>query len=358
MPRLLSRMFESHDRENFEVIAISFSVDDKTPMRARLAKAFDQFYDVLDASDQAIAERMAQLKIDIAVDLMGFTDRARPDIFAMRPAPIQVNYMGYPSTMGASFWDYVIGDPVTLPTSLQSFYTERIVQLPDTYMATDDTRAPVGPPPSRVGLGLPENGFVFSCFNNNWKITGPVFDVWMRLLQNVPGSVLWLLQDNPEVASNLRKAAGARGVTPERLVFAPRVAQEEHMQRLGAADLFLDTLPYNAHTTGVDSLWAGVPLVTCLGNSFYSRVASSLLHATGLPELIASNLTHYESLVLDLAQNPVKLGNTRKKLEAGRMEGTLFDSSRFTRNIEKAFFRMREIWQSGQGPQPIAIPVQ
>jgi predicted O-linked N-acetylglucosamine transferase (SPINDLY family) len=358
MPRLLSRMFESHDRENFEAIAISFSVDDKTPMRARLIKAFDQFHDVLDASDRAIAELIAQLKIDIAVDLMGFTDRARPDIFAMRPAPVQVNYMGYPSTMGASFWDYIIGDPITLPTSFQPFSTERIVQLPDTYMATDDTRASVGPPPARDSLGLPENGFVFSCFNNNWKITGPVFDVWMRLLQKVPGSVLWLLQDNAEVASNLRKAAHARGVNPERLVFAPRIVQEEHMRRLAAADLFLDTLPYNAHTTGVDSLWAGVPLVTCMGNSFYSRVASSLLHAIGLPELIASDLTHYESLVLHLVQDPVRLASTNKKLEAGRMGSTLFNSSRFTRNMEKAFFRMREIWHAGRGPEPIIIPVR
>ena len=338
--RLMAGLFEMHDRGRFEVIGISFGLDDASPMRGRVVKAFDQFHDVPSKSECGIAALIAGLGVDIAIDLKGLTEHSRPGIFAWRPAPVQVNYLGYPGTMGADFMDVIIADPVVLPMAQQAFYIEKIVHLPDCYQVNDASRA-VAPAPTRARAGLPD-GFVFCCFNNNWKITPPMFDIWMRLLQAVPGSVLWLLQDSDEAAANLRQEAEARGVAPARLIFAPRVSPEEHLARHRLADLFLDTLPYNAHTGASDALWVGVPLVTLKGESFHGRVAASILSAIGLPELVAETLTDYESLALSLANDGARLAALREKLEANRKTAPLFDTARFTRNLEAAYEKMGE----------------
>jgi predicted O-linked N-acetylglucosamine transferase (SPINDLY family) len=342
MPRLMAGVFERHDRHRFEVIAISFAVDDGSSMRARLKSAFDQFHDVRLCGERQIAGRIADLKVDIAVDLMGHTLDARTGIFALRPAPVQVNYMGYPGTLGTNFYDAIIADAIVAPLAQQPFYSEKIVQLPDTYWTTDDRRPEPGPAPSRAQAGLPAGGFVFCCFNNNWKITAALFDIWMRLLKGVPDSVLWLLKDNEEAAARLCREAASRGVEPERLVFAPRVSPEEHLARHRLADLFLDTLPYNAHTTASDALWVGVPLVTLMGESFQGRVAASILSAIGLSELIAETPENYESLALALATDGPRLAALREKLAAKRKTAPLFDTARFTHNLEAAYEAMRE----------------
>jgi len=342
MPRLMVGLFERHDRERFEVIGISFGPDDGSAMLARLKVAFDRFHDVREESDAAIADLIADLGVDIAVDLMGPTTHARPGLFARRLAPVQVNYMGYAGTLGADYYDYIIADDVVAPPEQQPFYAEKIMALPDTYWATDDRRAEAGPPPSRLEAGLPQHGFVFCCFNNNWKINPTRFDVWMRLLAAVPDSVLWLIEDNPHAAANLRKNAASRGMAPERLVFAPRVTPEEHLARHRLADLFLDTLPYGAHTTASDALWCGVPLVTCLGAGFPGRVAASILTAASLPELITENLADYESLALALATDAPRLKALKDKIAATRAIVPLFDTARFTRNMEAAYQKMRD----------------
>jgi protein O-GlcNAc transferase len=342
MPRLLAGMFERHDRDRFEVIAVSFGPDDGSVMRARLQAAFDQFHDVREKSDEAIADFIAGLKVDIAVDLMGYTRNARPGIFARRPAPVQASYMGYAGTLGAAHYDYIIADDMVAPPRHQPFFAEKIMALPDTYWATDDRRAEAGPAPSRADAGLPPRGFVFCCFNNNWKIGPAQFDIWMRLLKAVPDSVLWLIQDSPEAAANLRKEASARGVAPERLVFAPRVTPEEHLARHRLADIFLDTLPYGAHTTASDALWCGVPVVTCLGAGFPGRVAASILWAMALPELVTENPEDYESLALALASDAPRLAALKQKLEANGKTKPLFDTARFTRSMEAAFEKMRD----------------
>jgi protein O-GlcNAc transferase len=342
MPRLLAGMFERHDREKFEVIAISFGPDDGSPMRARLKAAFDQFHDVRLSSDAAIADLIAGLGVDIAVDLMGYTTHSRPGLFARRPAPVQASYMGYPGTLGAAHYDYIISDDVVTPQAHQAFFTEKLMPLPDTYWGTDDKREDAGPAPSRAGAGLPERGFVFCCFNNNWKIGPAQFDSWMRLLKAVPDSVLWLLQDSPEAVKNLRGHAGARGVAAERLIFAPRVTPDEHLARHRLADLFLDTQPYGAHTTASDALWCGVPVVTELGAGFPGRVAASILTAMGLSELVMKNTAAYEKLALALAKDPAKLAALKAKIAANRKTTPLFDTARFTKHMEAAFEKMRD----------------
>lgn len=342
MPRLMAGVFEAHDRARFDVIAISFGVDDQSAMRARLTKAFDQFHDVRLSSEKQIADLMVRLKVDIAVDLMGFTEFSRMGVFALRPAPVQADYMGYPGTQGAAFFDTIIADAIVAPPEQQEFFSEKIMALQETYWATDDKRAEAGPPPGRAEAGLPETGFVFCCFNNNWKITPPIFDVWMRLLKAVPGSVLWLLQDSAEAADNLKKEAVARDVDASRLVFAPRVSPEEHLARHRLADLFVDTVQYNAHTTASDALWVGVPVVTLLGDYFPGRVAASILTAINLPELITANLADYESLALALASDPPRLAALKRKVEENRKTTPLFNTARFTRNLEAAYERMRD----------------
>ncbi|HWY63539.1 MAG TPA: tetratricopeptide repeat protein [Rhizomicrobium sp.] len=351
--RLMADLFERHDRQRFEVIAISFSPDEKSDVQERLRQAFDQFHDVRAMSDSEVADLLRKLEVDIAVDLKGYTEGARLGILASRPAPVQVSYLGYPGTSAAEFLDYVIADPVALPMDQQEFYSEQIVHLPDSYQANDPRRG-IGPVPARSQAGLPPEGFVFNCFNNHWKITAPVFAVWMRLLESVPGSVLWLLDDSAN--TNLRREAIARGIDPERLIFAPKLAHDAHLGRLGLADLVLDTLPYNAHTTASDALWTGVPLVTVMGEGFAGRVAASLLTAVGLPELIAGDLQAYETLALSLAKDYQKHNLVKARLVGNRPSAPLFDAPKFCGHIEAAFITMAERARRGEAPRPFAVP--
>ncbi len=338
--QLMAELFERHDRSRFEVTAVAFGPDDKSPMRARMQKAFDHFLDVRGRSDHEVARLLREMEVDIAVDLNGHTQDARPGILAWRPAPVQVNYLVYPGTTGAPYMDFVLADRVVLPPDQQPFFSETIAYLPDCYQANDATSR-VGAAPSRAEAGLPPEGFVFCCFNNGWKITRDVFDIWMRLLARVPGSLLWLL-DGPH-AETLRGEAAARGLAAGRLVFARRAPPDAHLARHRLAGLFLDTLPYNAHTTASDALWAGLPLVTCIGKSFAGRVAASLLKAMDLPELVTATPQAYEALALELARDPALLKATRDKLQRNRTTTPLYDSARFTANIEAAYEAMLKI---------------
>jgi predicted O-linked N-acetylglucosamine transferase (SPINDLY family) len=352
---LIAGLIERHDRAQFEVTAISFGQDDAGAMRARLVRAFDRFVDVRDKTDAEVADFLRQGEYDIAIDLKGHTEGARAGILAQRPCPLQVGYLGYPGTVGAPWLDYILADAVVLPFDQAAFYSEKIVHLPNCYQANDETR-PIGSvSPTRAQAGLPEDGFVFCCFNAAWKIAPAMFDVWMRLLGKVPGSVLWLLGDNPATMRNLRAAATARGIDSGRLVFAPRTAPCDHLARHKLADLFVDTLPYNAHTTASDALWTGLPVVTCLGAAFDGRVAASLLSAAGLPELVTHSVAQYEELALALAGDRARLARVRETLVRNRLRVPLFDTGRFRRNIEQAYLRMMEILHSGQPPQSFSV---
>lgn len=355
MSYLMVNLFERHDRGRFEVTGISFGADDGSEIRARVVKAFDRFHDVRDMGDRAVAEFMAEREIDIAVDLMGYTQDARPGIFAHRPAPIQVNYLGYPGTMGAGFIDYIMADSVVVPPGEEEFFAEKLARLPDCYQVNDSLRAIAARAPARAEMGLPANGFVFCCFNNNYKITPDVFDVWMRLLGANEGSVLWLLRDNDSVETNLRREALIRGIDPSRLVFAPRAEHPEHLARHRLADLFLDTLPYNAHSTCSDALWAGLPVLTCRGDSFAGRVAASILKAIGLPELVTSSLADYAALAQWLAQDRDLLGEIRKRLAENCLVQALFDTDLSRRHIETAYIAMWRRWLRGESPASFAV---
>ena len=350
---LIAGVLEQHNRNRFEIIAISFGRDDRSAMRTRVMAAFDRFIDVRDKSDAEIASAMRQMEVDIAVDLKGYTQHHRSGIFAFRPAPVQASYLGYPGTMGAPYIDYLIADRIVVPNEHLPYYTEQIAYLPDTYQCNDSRRPIAESAPSRAAAGLPETGFVFCCFNNNYKIAPETFDIWMGLLREVPESVLWLLDDNRDATRNLRREAQARGVAPERLIFAPRAGVEEHLARHRLADLFLDTLPYGAHTTASDALWAGLPVLTVLGESFAGRVAASLLHAVGLPELVADSLKTYETRALQLAREPGALTAVKEKLAANRDTQPLFDTARITRNLEAAYIAMWQRQQRGEPPAPI-----
>ena len=336
----LAPLVERHDRTRFQVIGIATGRRDESATRARLMKSFDRFHDFAVLNSDEIARRMREMEIDIAVDLGGHTGLSRLQIFAHRPAPVQVSWLGYPGTTGADFIDYLIGDPVVTPAEHQGFFTEKLVQLPDTYFPTDDA-LPTGSPPSRSDAGLPESGFVFCCFNANWKITQPVFDVWMRLLNAVPGSVLWLKQPNEAARHNLAREAASHGVDATRLVFAADVSLEDHIARHELADLFVDTLPYNAHATAAHALWAGLPVLTLQGDAFAARVSASLLKAAGLPELVTESLADYEALALRLTREPDLLKSFKDRLKSSRATAPLFDGDRFRQNIETAFLAMR-----------------
>jgi protein O-GlcNAc transferase len=346
---LIAELFELQDRSRFEVLGFSFGADDRSDIRARIIRGFDQFHDIRFENDREAAKLINDLQVDIVVDLSAYTAGCRPGILACRPAPIQVSYLVFPGTMGVDHIDYLIADPIVLPFDQQKFYTENIVRLPDCYQVNDAKRL-IAQSPTRRELGLPDDGFVFCCFNNNSKLTAPVFDIWMRLLQRTEGSVLWLLRGSADAERNLRKEAAARGIDPARLVFADRVELDQHLARHRAADLFLDTLPYNAHTTASDALWAGLPLVTCYGKAFPGRVAASLLQAIGLPELVTRSLEEYEALALRLASDPSLLRGLREKLNENRLAHPLFDTDRFRRHIEAAYTRMWELWQHGEAP--------
>lgn len=340
---LAAGVFERHDRAHFETIALAHGADDGGPMRARLTRAFDRFVDARSLSDAQAARLLRDLEVDIAVDLMGHTTDARLGILAHRPAPVQVSYLGFPGTTGADFIDFVIADRIVLPHDEQAYWSERIVHLPDCYQPNDATRRIAERTPSREQAGLPRDAFVFCCFNNNYKITPEVFAVWMRVLRKVPGSVLWLLEDSDGSRRNLEREAEAQGIAPQRLAFASRLPHAEHLARHRLADLFLDTLPYNAHTGASDALWAGLPLVTCLGKCFAGRVAASLVHAAGLPELAVGTLQEYESLALELAADRGRLAALRARLESDRNTMALFDTARYCRHLESAYRRMLQM---------------
>jgi len=350
---VMAGVFEQHDKARFEVSAISLG-DTRDTVSERLERAFTRFVSVHGREDSEVARLMRELEIDIAVDLMGYTEGSRTRIFALRPAPIQVAHLGFPGTMGASYIDYIIADPVLVPPDRRAYYAEKLVHLPDCYMPGDDKRA-IAQAPSRADARLPESGFVFCSFNIIAKIVPPMFDVWMRLLKAVEGSVLWLSAANEIAHDNLRREAHSRGVDGGRLIFAPHVAGgDRHLARLSLADLFLDTLPYNAHAGGSDALWAGVPIVTCKGTSFAGRVGASLMNAIGLPELITDSLDAYEALAIKLARESDMLASVKAKLARNRTERPLFNTQRFTRNIEAAYLAIWERHQRGDPPGHIS----
>jgi predicted O-linked N-acetylglucosamine transferase (SPINDLY family) len=351
---LAAGLFEHHDRKRFETYAIAWAPD-QSSMRRRAEAAFHEFIDVTTVPDAAVGELIREHGIDIAIDLNGYASKPRPAILVDRPAPIQVAYLGYPGTMGAQWIDYVIADRFVAPPEVSQYYSEKLVYLPGSYQINDDKRDAAGPAPERSQVGLPAHGFVFTSFNANNKITPDMFAIWMRLLKQTPGSVLWLLDHGELVRTNLRREAEAAGVDGQRLVFAPRLSMGEHASRLQCADLFLDTLPYNAHTTASDALWAGVPIVTCPGRSFQARVAGSLLHAVGLPEMIATSLADYEGIALRLAHDRDAYAAIRAKAAANRLTTPLFATERFTRNLEAAFEAMWLRWCQGLPPAPIDV---
>ncbi|MBK1718872.1 hypothetical protein [Thiocystis violacea] len=346
---LTASLFERHDRDRFEVFAYSSGHDDGGPMRGRLRAAFEHFVDIRPMGPLEAARRIREDGIDILVDLKGYTKNARIEILALRPSPIQVTWLGFPGGLGAAFIDYLIADPIVLPPDQTAHYDEAIAYLPDAYAPVDERRR-VAETPTRAAVGLPDTGFVFCCFNDPYKITPDVFDRWCRLLQAVPDSVLWLYARTAAVRANLARAAADRGVSEDRLIFADRRPQAEHLARIALADLFLDTLPVNAHTTASDALWMGVPLVTCLGETFQSRVAASLLSAVGVRELIAANLDEYQALALELATHPARLADLKARLIEARDRAPFFDGERFARNLEALYRRIWERHMDGLEP--------
>lgn len=352
---LIAGLIEQHDRSRFEVIALSSGPDVNDAMRQRLKVAFDAFIDIREMSDESVVALCRERQLDIAVDLSGFSVGGRMGVFARRVAPVQVNYLGYPGTTASGYHDYIVADACLVPPESRQHYTEKVVYLPDTYQPNDRSRRIDPAPVSRSAQGLPASGFVYCCFNNSFKITPPVFDSWMRILKSVEGSVLWLLEDNPAARANLLAQAHTRGVSPDRMVFARRVPVAQHLARHRLADLFLDTLPYNAHTTCSDALWAGVPVLTRIGESFPARVAAGLLRAAGLPELITESAPDYEALAIELARAPARLDAIRKKLVQTRLSVPLFDTARYTRNIEAAYAVMMDRFQSQQPADHIFI---
>ena len=354
---MIAGLIEAHDKARFETTAISFGPDNQDPLRTRLKQSFDRFLDVSRNGDYETARLLKDLEIDIAVDLKGYTRGGRTGIFTFRPAPVQVNWLGFPGTLGLDYIDYIIADRFVIPEDAHAFYTEKVVYLPDSYHPTDGGRQISGKTPTRAEAGLPAGAFVFCSFNNNYKISPAVFDVWMRLLNQIEGSVLWLLEGSSAAARNLRRSAQLRGVDPGRLVFAPRVQLDDHLARHRLAGLVLDSLPYNAHTTASDALWAGVPVVTCLGSTFVGRVAGSLLNAVGLPELITETFTEYEALALKLARDCGVLAALKAKLVRNRERFPLFDTDRLRRHIESAYQTMWERCQQGLPPASFTVPV-
>lgn len=355
VPVLIAGLFEQHDRARFDLTAIALNPREDGAMARRIESAFGRYVDASRMDDRDVAALMRALEIDIAVDLSAYTQGSRTGIFAQRPAPVQVNYLGYPGTMGAGYIDYIVADSCVIPAEDFDAYAENVVHLPHSYQANDSKRAIADLQLTRQAAGLPEQGFVFCCFNKNYKITPGTYDVWMRLLHKVEGSVLWLLESNDAASRNLKAEAARRGIAPERVIFAPRVRPDEHLARHRLADLFLDTLPYNAHTTASDALWAGLPLVTCMGNTFAGRVAASLLRAAGLPELITDDHAAYEALALKLATTPALLAPLKERLAGNRATCPLFDTALFRQHIEAAYTTMWERIERGEKPTSFAV---
>jgi predicted O-linked N-acetylglucosamine transferase (SPINDLY family) len=357
---LLAGVFESFDRERFEVVAVSLKPSDGSSMRRRLEEGFDRFIEASHLSDAEVAATLAEMKVDIAIDLMGHTSGCRPGILARQPVPVTVNYLGFPGTMGSGDIDYLIADRVVVPDEMLAHYAEHVVRMPDVFQANDDKRRASERLPTRAEAGLPPDGFVYCCFNNHHKYNPVVFDVWMRLLAKSPGSTLWLYADNETVRTNLAAEAAHRGIDPARLVFASRVPYEDHLARLPLADLFLDTWPFNAGTTASDSLWSGVPVLTLAGEAFASRMGASLLRAVGLSELVTQCAEDYESIAVDLAARPGACAAISAGLLRARSEAALFDTRRFSRHLESAFETMWRRQVNGDAPAgfdvvPIAV---
>jgi protein O-GlcNAc transferase len=355
---LIAGVLERHDRGRFETFGFSLRREARSgAMHARMQSAFEHFEDVTDVSDRDVAVRMSELEIDIAVDLTGHTRGGRLGILAFRPAPVQVNYLGFAGTSGASYVDYVIGDGVAIPSEQEEFFSERIVRLPHSFLPNDASQAVDPETPRRRDLGLPDSGFVFCAFNNTYKLNPEMFDIWMRLLKETPGSVLWLRHGENALLANLEREAVARGVAPERLVFAAKIpAMDAHLARYRQADLFLDTLPYGAHATARDALWAGLPVLTCAGNAFAGRVAASLLAALDLPELVTVSLQEYETRALALAHSPTMIAEVRAKLAHQRATRPLFDTDLYRQHLESAYIGMWERRRRGDPAVSFSVP--
>ena len=353
---LIAKVLEQHNRDQFEVFGYSLHSDKKSEIQQRLEKSFDNFADVQSMSDRDIALRARQDEIDIAVNLNGYTGRARTGVFAYRAAPIQVNYLGYPGTMGSNFMDYIVADRFLIPSESQKYFNEKKLYLPNTYLPTDNSRELSKKKITRSDMGLPDDAFVFCCFNNNYKISPNEFDIWMRLLSKVENSVLWLRQSNQFSIINMKKEAQKRNVDPSRLVFAGKVPMDEHLARQRLADLFVDTFTFNAHTTAAEALWAGLPLVTKVGLGFAARVAGSLLNAVGLPELITETEQDYEVLILELATNPTKLAGIKEKLATNRLTQPLFNTELYTKHLENGYNQAYQNYFDGNLPQTIEVP--
>jgi predicted O-linked N-acetylglucosamine transferase (SPINDLY family) len=347
---LMCGVFEAHDRARYRLIAFDNGGGDDSTYRRRVEAAFDEVVDIRGLGDRQAAELIAGRGVDVLVNLNGYYGEHRMGVFACRPAPVQVNYLGFPGTLGAPYIDYLIADDTVIPQDSRRHYSEKIAWLPGCYQANDDRRGLIDEPLTRRDAGLPDDAFVYCCFNNTYKITPSTFDGWMRILQRVPNSVLWLLRDNPTAALNLAREAEARGVDPGRLVFAPRRPPAQHLARHRLADLFLDTLPYGAHTTASDALWAGLPVLTRRGTTFPGRVGASLLQAVGLPGLIAESAEAFESLAVELAGDPPRLAALRQHLREGRAGHPLFDTAAFTRHLEHLYEQMVERQRAGLPP--------
>jgi predicted O-linked N-acetylglucosamine transferase (SPINDLY family) len=353
--RLIAGLLEHHDRSRFEITGIAIGPAEDSPLRRRLETALEHFVDASNTTEPDVANLIRSREIDIAVDLMGHTANSQPGIFGRRSAPIQVHYLGYAGTLGTSYIDYILADSTVIPEEHRGFFTEQVVWLPESYLASDNRRVVSTHLPTRDECGLPEDAFVFCSFNNSYKIGPTIFELWMRLLRSTPKAVLWLGQAETGMA-NLRREAERHRVSPQRLIFAPKVADDaDHLARQRQADLFLDTLPYNAHTTASDALWSGLPILTCLGPTFAGRVAASLLRAVGLSEMITKSLGEYEALALKLANEPDLLVALKAKLAQNREICPLFDTARFTRHIQAAYVTMWERYQRSNKPKAFAV---
>jgi len=355
MPHLNAELFELHDKQRFTTFAVSTGPDDGSDMRARLVAAFDQFLDARTMSGEAIADWIRKKEVDILVDLSGHTGSGRTDVFLSKPAPVQINYLGFPGTLAAACMDYIIVDPALVLAEEHGHFSEKCAYLPDSYLAYD-RRAPISHERiCRRDAGLPDDGFVYCCFNSPFKLTPEIFGIWMRGLRQVDGSVLWLLAGGATAEGNLRREAELRDVAPDRIIFAERQPLSRHLARLRLADLVLDTLPYNAHTTAIDALWTGVPVLTCRGSTFVGRVGDSLLRAIGLGALIKTSLPDYEREAVRLGRDPAALAALRQKLQENRGSHPLFDIPRFTRHLEAAYAEMWSRHQRGHAPASFRV---
>lgn len=353
---LMTGLFECHDKSKFELFAFDNGFGDQSLTRRRIENAFDHMIDISGVSDLEAARRIREKEIDILVNLNGYFGQERTGVFSRKPSPVQVNYLGFPGTMAHGCMDYIIADRFVIQEDEHAAYSEKVVYLPESYQANDEKRLIADQSISRIDAGLPENDFVFCCFNNSYKFNPGLFDIWMQILHKTGRSVLWLLHTSDAVVRNLRSEAIKRGIGPERLVFAPRMELDSHLARHRLADLFLDSLPYNAHTTASDALWGGLPVLTCVGATFPGRVGSSLLNSVGLPELVTSSLEDYEMLAVKLATDSVWLADIKARLTRNRVTHPLFDTGRFRQHIESAYIKMWERYQRGELPMSFSVP--